>query len=606
MTEKRKTESPTPSDATPATHMRSPKLWKALLLLFAAVDLWLVGKLAIACATKAYAIDEFYYTHKAWVVGQSGEGVMAAITGGTRFAFTLFLVPFTRLGGDDPSNMIFVRLAMLPLFLGIVALMANIAAKRLATKRTLGVYLVTIFLALSTTRLVWHGIEIRPDCLAIFLVLGCVSLLEAERIGNRMAAFCAGFVLFIACFTSVKVIVYGAVMAPAFLVDEFSRFKRRPQILRCARSFALGFWSAALILLLLVVAFGSIDTFWEGFYERARSHQQHYPTIPAGRYLWPFVTDNMIVVVLAGFGVVALTVQAVQRWRRDHVVSRDWLVVALMASVIISFTTQKGPWAYSLIPVGAVGALCAAVGVVSAGRLLLRLGKWRLSLAVVPGLCAGLLVVDMSQSTDEFLTPEITNQRQIALHSEIAELTSLDDVVYDMSATFVYRPRANRHPFIDEARRRRFGEHLPDEVIHDLVENEAVMFVYELRFNNHWRQTRLGRFIAENYQRYNDDLFFWGRRWRGTEPVETEFWAIKDGSYFVHPADALDAVEIRLDGRRLSAPIFELSQGSHSLELGFSAGSKTPVFLIWLPRNGEPFDPMQPSPPFALGRHVLP
>jgi hypothetical protein len=230
-------------------------LWGLVL-----IDVWLLGKLTVAAVTKAYAIDEFYYAHKAWVAAQSSADAMAMITGGSGFVTTLVMAPFAMLGADDPSNMILLRVAMLPVFLAIVALIAGITIRRLRTEYTLHIYLLTVLLALSTYRLAWHGVEIRPDVIGLFFALLSVRLLDATRLSDRVAATAAGLMLFLGCFVSVKVFVYGAVMAPAFVIDLWSWYRGRPQLLRSVWFIAAGFGFGLAVLLLFLLAAGKLGS----------------------------------------------------------------------------------------------------------------------------------------------------------------------------------------------------------------------------------------------------------------------------------------------------------------------------------------------------------
>ena len=74
------------------------------------------------------------------------------------------------------------------------------------------------------------------------------------------------------------------------------------------------------------------------------------------------------------------------------------------------------------------------------------------------------------------LEPKQRNDRQIAVQRMIHQLVALNDTVYDMSGTYVYRPRAHPFVFVDQARKIRYRTTLPAEVERALIaENLALM-----------------------------------------------------------------------------------------------------------------------------------
>lgn len=579
----------------------TPRLWRIWLGVAGAACAYLAYRVAELCASKAYAIDEFHYVHRSWL---ATHDLRDAIVNGKQLVTTLWFTPFVAMGGDDPASMIYVRLSMLLVLGATVAAMAWIAARSGADDRPRWVAAVlAVLLALSARQFLWHAIEVRPDGVALMLVLASVAVLYARRLRDWLAAAAAGLLLFLACLASRKAIVYGAVFAPVFAVDLWCWLRgRRPAALRCPLSFAAGFAAGLVALVIALAALGGFDSFWHGFYTEARMHERHYPGFSAWRYVKPYVAEHALVWIPAAVGGAALVHRGIAAFRRDRVVDRGWLLVLLVAGGWVSHLLQTAAYPYSMLPGIAFTVLLAARGLDELAALAPR---DRALVPVAAVLLAAPVVLAVQMRTG--LTPRYANDRQIEVQRMIGRLTAPTDTVYDSSATYVYRPRGHDAIFIDASRAKRLRKQLEREIPEQLVARQTPLFVYDKRFHGNFRRGPIGQWVLSHYHPMNGDLYVWGRRYDGDRALTTEFHAIMDGDYFVYPPEAAARGALVIDGRELDDAVFTLARGPHQVTWRPDP-TLTPrsLYLMWLPRDGKPFVPGNKKPDYELGRYILP
>ncbi len=569
------------------------------------------GLLVVACAilawhaiflaaNKAYALDEFLYAHRAWQFLRSADSVLSV---GRPFLTDIVYSPFVLIGGDNPASMIYLRYATL-IWLALTIVVLAALSARFDRKAAKWAVLSTIFIALTTPKFVWYETEIRPDGIAILFVLASVLVLSAKRLGDRTAAALAALLLLAGCLTSLKAIFYGSVFSLAFGLDLVHWYRSRPQILRSAGIFAFTFLVGFGLLVALVVMHGDVSKFWAGFYERPANHEQFYPGFSPTVFFNPFYRESWLLCWLAACGGLLTAIEAFRSWNQSRVFGRDLLMIMLFVSSWASFAVQKAPYAYSLLPGMALSIFFAARAVVAIGKQLKKLTE---NHALVCGGLVGTIVVAAAWAAHIGLQPIHGNHRQIELQAMIGELVAPEEPVYDMSATYVFRPRAHRFAFLDLARKRQFGEVLMKEVPQAIVKEQAVLFVYERRFHE-WRHTPLAMWILQHFQKYNNDLYVWGMKYSCDDRAQpATFHAIKSGRYFVQPPGVLSGGSLWIGNRVITEPIFELEKGFHQVTHDLSNSSRLEAFYImWLPASGERFNPEGEFPSFELGRHLLP
>jgi hypothetical protein len=175
-----------------------------------------------------------------------------------------------------------------------------------------------------------------------------------------------------------------------------------------------------------------------------------------------------------------------------------------------------------------------------------------------------------------------------------------------MSATFVYRKRAHQFEFLDQLRKQKYQKELQTSIPESILQNQAVLFIMDSRFYD-LKNTKAGKFLLESYQPYNNDLRLWGRSWNmlALNHVQ-DFTAIRDDEYFFYPYNILEHADIFIDNKPVTTPIISLKRGPHKIHATRRAGAPQQLSLIWLPNNGERFNPDRPSGPLVLGKHILP
>jgi hypothetical protein len=551
-----------------------------------AVALVVLGKNAVElCRDKAYAIDEFLYVHRAWSFLQPEGGLLSSIGRGDLFVPAMVMAPFTAAGGDDPATMIYVRLSMLIGLLVALGAVAVLAACSDAIDRRgrHGVALLAAVLVLGDPTVMKHLIEVRPDCVALALLLAALAILRWQRLGDRAAAVIAGLLVFAACMSSVKTFFVGAGLGPIVALDLWASARGRPQVTRSAIWFIAGFGACVVVLLAVILTTSTPGAFWRGFYEAKQFHEQHYTPIPLGRFFWPYVKLAWPVIGMAIVAATAIGAETWRRWRAQGGLHPDLLLVLVWLGAWASYLVQKAGYPYSLIPVGVVSALLAArgIGLVAGAIEERRRVLWAAGALVLVGFTA----LSLGR-----VKPRHSNEGQIAVQRRIGGLTRSDDAAYDLSASYVYRPRGHRFAFVDRSRRLALHDEIVKEVPRSLIEREVVLFVWDVRFASRWRNTPLGEFIFRNYQPRSSELFFWGRRYelQAGEPLSDRFRAVKSGRYFVHPARA--AERIRIDGQPIDGPIVELEAGVHPIDIR-GAEKTGDVYVVWLPADGQPFNP---------------
>ncbi len=295
----------------------------------ARVWVWLPVAAALAPLAwlKRYAIDEFQYSHAAWLVAQG------KVPHRDFFEFH-FELPYEALSAlylwpdAGPERIRVLRLAMV-LVVGVALwAMARHAA------------LAPLFAATAPS-FVLNGTEIRPDVFAFALFLAALALRE-----RRLAA---GVLLGLAVLCSQKVLLYGA-----------------PFLLLLDRRLVAGFVAVLAAQGVALVATGALGAWWEQTWVFAFRHEQAYPGFSAARYLWPALQQHFLLYALALVGAWAAWKQ-----RADRV-----LVLALGAT-LFSFVFARAPFPYALVPFAGLAALMAARGCAALKP------RWRAAAAVL-------------------------------------------------------------------------------------------------------------------------------------------------------------------------------------------------------------------------------
>ncbi|MCA9580452.1 MAG: hypothetical protein KC416_01580 [Myxococcales bacterium] len=541
--------------------------------------------------TKNYAIDEFYYAQEAWRLAMM-RPPLAPILAGEPFVPTYLWSLVASASEGNPEHMIWLRYQMLGVFILYLGAIAWIASRHTQRPWLAGSMAALFLFSLRT--FVFRAIEVRPDSIALLFLTGSVAVLYVNRWPPRVVALLSGLALFLAAMASRKAVLYGAAFLPVFLWDLRLLRRGDPPATRSPFFFFLGGAVPLLAMLGLIGFHGTFERVLAS-YNRTVAHEIHYPEIDVLKNLLPTIVESPLLFLFGGLGAAALMAP---RWAFGANEQRDprrVLLVLLLVSTWASYFIQKAPYAYSLLP--GLAFLAVTAGRWVDGLFSTPAPRWWLALGLVLPLWSAVVGAYA-------LEPKRTNERQRELHRELNELTDPSDTIYDMSSTFAFRPRAHRFGFVDKARFSAMRAEIEQEVPQALEDNETMLFVQDLRFRR-FSGSPLARYIRFHYHPYNADFWVRGRHWnQNGVGWEDTFTALRTAKYFVHPEEAVEG--LRVDGRALSGPAVELEKGVHSVSWTPTPGS-TPgdIFLLWLPRNGQRFDPTRRFPKYALGRYVF-
>ncbi len=542
-----------------------------LALIHAGIDIVRLGLF------KVYTIDEFQYAHASWAIANGQVPYRDFFEHHFPLLYQL-LSPLWLLMDDHPGNIRTLRVVML----GIVALTALCVARVNRTRGWIAALLAPAIL-LATLPYAHKATEIRPDSLGTALFVGSIAALCVERWAPRTRAFVCGLVFTLAVWSTQKAFYFGLIYPVALLVD-LARYRSRRFLLADPFAFVAG----SLVVLLPIAAYltltGSWEAWWNWTIRWSFVHQDNYPGWGWERVARHHVANYALFELLAVVGVVA----SLRRGeRKPGPIPPEGLAVAALGTSILSFAAQRAPGGYSLIVVAAFVALFAARGV----QWLWDLAARR-RLALVAHAALILLLAWSFVQAQGFRVKHLrdTNTYQHTVFDEIDVLTDPGDSVYDNSGSYVSRPHSSFFFYTDRLLRQRVEKKVSLAASEGIIQNETVMF---LRDKRGWVSPQLGRFLRRNFQPYSGDLYLWGRKLEFPDGEPAEFVAVTKGRYFLFPEAALGMGTITIDGEPVTEPVFELARGPHEVEY---QGPMPHFFVLWLPRNGERYEPRWGEP----------
>lgn len=593
------TTTPSSGEGAPRRHG-----WRHLLLLLGTV--LFAYQAARLAWLKSFAVDEFTYAHAGWAIAQGQVPFRDFFFHHLPLLEQLIGAAYLLLG-DEPQSILWLRLPMLLCVL-VTALggwhihRGYLPGRHTATGRRYSPALEALWaplLILSTYAFVVTGVEIRHDPLAFALFLIAVAVLTLPGVGPVLAGFASGFLLATGVWASEKVLAYGAVFAVGFVLDLVRWATARRHGERAPRfmlghpaAFLAGFLVPVALAALYVLRTDSATALWRWCVEWNILHERYYPGFSWWRYLGAMLKRSWWLLALAVVGIVA----TVRRRRGELTAHPDLLLILAAGTTLASFTVQRAPYAYSLIPFAGTVALLAARGVAEVEGTLMhrpdRAARWlRRGFALV---IAVALAMSLLRYRARILV--FDNRYQLQVLEQIGELTGPRDPVYDNAGTAVTRPHVSFFFFTDAAARNLLDRQLAREIPRAIVEEGARMFVHDFRFPTVAREIQ--DFVLTHFQPWSGDLRLWGQRYHappGTGVIEGSFLAVASERYFVHPPAALETGHLILDGRPVSERVFHLAAGPHRLR--YEGGSDT-LYILWLPRTGETWAPSREAPRF--------
>lgn len=551
--------------------------WRGALLVLIAlllVLLWL-DHLRLAL-DKHYNIDEFQYAHGAWLISRGEVIYRDFFEHHLPLLHQLMAGVFLVAGGEDPNNLIYLRLAMLP------ALTLTLAAAWAVNRRHGGSFaLVTPLLVLLVPTFSAMAVEVRPDPLAFSLFLSALAVLYPERLDRRVRGFLSGLFAVAALWGTLKAAYYGLVFPAALAADlAAARQGRKDFLLGSPGAFLAGGATAALPIALYLTWTGSWAAWLEWTIRWSFVHQLHYPGFFWTRNFVPLLSQSFWLFPLAVAGVVS-TLRS-----RPGPGSPDWLLLGSAATSFASFAWQSAAYLYSLIPFTVVLSVFAGRGLVAVMR---RAWAARRGIGLYAAVAVAAIVaieVQRARTGIDKLRAH-SNQAQHELLSRVHALTRPDEPVFNIAGGQITRPSVHYFYFFEAVIRQLKHDVFAYELPRSLVEKGCVAYMPSERFGR--LPEPLRRFLLDHFQPYDSGLWFWGRQWTvAGGKLEAEFVAGRRGRYFVWPLDAGATGSLTVAGRRATAPVFELEAGRH--RVSYQGGSPE-LFVVWLPADGKPFRP---------------
>ena len=535
---------------------------------------------------KSFAMDEFLYAHWGWMTSQGQHaGVDFFVTHFPLIA-CLTSLPF-RIVGSDPTAILYDRLLMAPIFA-----LACAAALAINSRISFAAGIFAPMLLCLNAVLVGSIMEIRPDSLAIALFLAASALLLWTGKMRMPLSFLGGILLVLSVLSSEKALVYS----PAILVASLVEFRGAPAEERAGvarRLCAAGCGAAAAILAVLLYLFhGNAFHFWAGeWWSYARLHESSYPSPHwlGLRMLATLVVKEPILTLLAAWAAIRMAGKAARdRGRSLWFNPVPAFLLAFLATGSASLLMQRAPFLYSQIPAAAALSMLAAAGLALICEDAAALRKGRARTLSISGIAAALLLSVATNVWAELKIASRGNSAQMQTLRTLARISAPSDCVYDNSGGAVARPHADdRYYQTDQVTRIAQAELLQERIPVAIRSRGCALMLEDIRTAG--LPIPLQRFLAESYYPYMDDISVWGKRFASQDNLGSSesFFAVAAGTYFVWPTEAAGEMEIAVDGAQPTSKAFFLAKGDHAVQFR----GKGSFYILWLPRNTQPFEP---------------
>ena len=516
---------------------------------------------------KGFSLDEFQYAHAAWALGRGQLPYVDFFE--VHFPLVYwYLAPLSRLAGDDPSQILLFRIALLPILL--IGLLGIGALNR--TRDTVAVFGGPLLL-LVLPPFLGFATENPAGCHGGGAVLWSVGRSQAQRRGVRIPATgtlalgVIGVLLAAAAWSAQKASFCASALVLCAGLDALRVWRGLPpRFVGHPKAFFVALVTVGAAVLAWLMATGSLSAFWHWCFVWAVGHQQHYPGFSPWRYFQPVLQGQPWFFALALLGLVQDYRQG--RLRSDGLLLVSWVMTAL------SFLLQRAAFPYSFLPFLGLTAVYAARGV----GLVIALPR-QPSMRALTALAACAVLGSLANDSLRALA-NAPNDLQLAVFQTIQKLTSPDDAAYDNSGGYISRPHAYFYYYTDLMIRGGQGDQLSREVPAAIAATGAVMSLADRR--DRGLPAELKQYLQDHFQPYDRDISLWGRRYvsENAAPLRTSFVATKAGTYFVSPEDLLSTSTLLIDGVPLSKTEVALQPGEHTVEY---RGPSKEFYILWLP-----------------------
>jgi hypothetical protein len=535
--------------------------------------LGLVLALRVACAFH-YRIDsdEPQHLHVVWAWA-TGKLPYRDVFDNHMPLFQLACAPLLWLLGEHPGDLVVMRLAMLPFFLGALWCLGRIA-RRLFTARDA---LWTVVLSGLLAPVFFSSLEFRTDDAWMLCWYLALMTAVAGGPGLRRSAL-TGFWLGMATAISLKtVLLLGAFAFAVSAVASVARDDLRHGRTRWsahAAVFGAGLLAIPLAVLGGFAALGAVRPLFYG----AVGHNLVPGLEVQQRPAWILAACPALLLVLWSTGV-----WGYRRSQRDMIARRRLLVgmaagayLTLILTVWPLVTRQDWLPALPLVVLAAVPALRRA-----GDRLAVRgrLPRWTLPAAAATAALCVLLVIARPWD-DATLKHEV-------LVADTLRLTNPTDPVLDLKGDTIFRSRPFFYALEGLTRARLSRGLVRDDIPETLIETATHVTLANVK----GFPPRTQAFLRANYLPVGD-LRVAGERLHEAAPGRpTPFEIAVPGTYTIVGANGVlgDAL---VDDQPLLRPR-ELATGVHTLVLRHAEG---PVAVVWAQAVERGFVPRLPAP----------
>ena len=330
---------------------------------------------------------------------------------------------------EGREALIALRLAMLPIALGILGLVYALASE--LRNRQAGVW--AVFLLSTTILFVQKSIEIRPDVPALLLLLSAIYLLVSRPrsalayAGSGMAAACS-----LAYTPKTAFAIAGLLVACALI------HKRDERRLRLGLAFAGGFTVPFVCLWGYFLSTGAVS--------EALFYNVQFNALVSYRYQWSNFSSSFLESLFRNFVFWCLSLIALGRSLLARTDPGQRAISGCALGAILGILMLQVPMRQYLMVIVSLLCVLLAVAVVDLGERLqevkgARFAGWILTVLAVVLLVPGSLGFAAER--------RITNDEQFAKLEYVWENTREDEAVFDCwSGLYLFRPHAFFYHFL--------------------------------------------------------------------------------------------------------------------------------------------------------------
>jgi hypothetical protein len=337
--------------------------------------------------TRPFALDEFTYAHAGWQMAQGQLPYRDFFAHHTPLLWQL-LAPIAAATTTASGYLAAARWAAVAGWLLQLGLVWRLLRPRIGGRHGdagwAGIYALLGPLALlAMPGWLDHAIELRPDGLALTLLLAALAAIDTTRRSEattnidrqRWRHVAAGILVVAGCWASPKVAIYGAALLPLWLIGATSAVwpRKRPAWLAAAGVGRPGAAVAgALAALALIAAWLVGNGLWLAFVQWVIRWPLTYEAGYAGFVWWLWLlpslqgNEGLVLVALIGWATTLATLLRPGSLRPPATppasATVTWTLLAMAPLALASAAVQSAAYPYSFLPLFACVGLFFALG----------------------------------------------------------------------------------------------------------------------------------------------------------------------------------------------------------------------------------------------------